>query len=137
MRLCQDMFIWGRPRGENFLDTGRHFYETYRTKDGKYLALGAIEPQFYSQLVAGLGVTEDELPHIGSDPEGEKARVASIIAQKTRDEWCEIFEPLDACVTPVLEREEAPLHPHNRERGSFAQSANGTVDPVSQPYHSI
>ncbi len=59
------MFVWGKPRGENFLDTGTHFYETYETSDGKFMAVGALEPQFYQHLLLGLGLDQDEVPQMG------------------------------------------------------------------------
>ena len=82
--------VWGEPRGHNILDSGAHFYETYRTLDGRYMSVGAIEPQFYQLLLDGLGVTEEELPQF-DDFDQLKAKLAEIFAQKTRDEWTEIF----------------------------------------------
>ena len=63
------MMIWGKPRGENVLDTGAHFYETYETKDGKYMAVGAIEPQFYAEMLSKLGLDYDELPQLLDNPD--------------------------------------------------------------------
>ena len=82
--------VWGEPRGHNILDSGAHFYETYRTKDGRYMSVGAIEPQFYQLLLDGLGVTEDQLPQF-DDFDQLKVKLAEIFATKTRDEWTEIF----------------------------------------------
>ena len=82
--------MWGEPRGHNILDSGSHFYETYRTQDGGYMSVGAIEPQFYQRLLEGLGVTEDELPQF-EDFDKLKAKLAEIFATKTRAEWTEIF----------------------------------------------
>ena len=74
--LSQNMMIWGKPRGENVLDTGAHFYETYETKDGKYMAVGAIEPQFYAEMLSKLGLDYDELPQLlDSDPMKQKLKV--------------------------------------------------------------
>ena len=66
------MFIWGKPRGENILDSGSHFYDTYETKDGRFMAVGAIEPQFYADLLKGLDVDKDEMPQFGEDPDEMK-----------------------------------------------------------------
>ena len=124
------MFIWGKPRGENTLDSGAHFYENYETKDGKFMAVGAIEPQFYDDLLKGLGLTDEDLPQYG-DPEESKAKMRGIFATKTREEWTEIFDQLDACVTPVMELEEANSHPHNLARGALMPSPKGRFEPVS------
>jgi len=129
----QQMFVWsGKGRGQNFLDGGAAFYDTYRTKDDEYMAVGALEPQFYAQLLEKLGETEDELPQFG-DPEGTREKLRLIFAGKTRAEWTEIFEGSDACVTPVVDLQEAPLHPHNKARNSFVQDANGVHSPVPAP----
>lgn len=114
----RDMFVWGKSRGNNFLDSGAHFYETYRTKDNKYLAVGALEPHFYSKFLEGLGVSDDDLPQFG-DPDEMKAKLAAIIANKTQADWCAIFDGTDACVTPVLDQAQAVHHPHNLHRGAF------------------
>ncbi|KAJ3653746.1 hypothetical protein Zmor_012983 [Zophobas morio] len=110
--------MWGRQRGENILDTGAHFYEVYETKDGKYVSVGALEPQFYAKLIEGLGIDEDEAPHFG-DFDKLKVLFEAKFREKTLKEWCAIFDGTDACVAPVLSLEEAPKHPHNLERGSF------------------
>ncbi|XP_059099684.1 alpha-methylacyl-CoA racemase-like [Tigriopus californicus] len=128
----QDRFFWGKPRGENFLDSGSHFYETYATKDGKFLAVGAIEPQFYDQLLIGLGLTSDELPQFGN-PDELKAKLQRVFMGKTRDEWTQIFDKLDACVTPVLEMEETSTFAHHQERQAFAPNAKGQFDPIPAP----
>ena len=82
--------VWGEPRGHNILDSGSHFYETYRTLDGGYMSVGAIEPQFYQRLLEGLGVTDDELPQF-EDFDKLKEKLADIFSKKTRAEWTEIF----------------------------------------------
>jgi len=114
----RDMFIWGQPRGENILDSGAHFYETYQTKDGKYMCIGAIEPQFYAKFLDLLGISEDDLPQF-DDFDELKLKLKDIFLGKSREEWCQIFDGTDACVTPVLEQGEAPSHPHNAARGAF------------------
>ena len=123
--------IWGKSRGENVLDTGAHFYETYETKDAKYMAVGAIEPQFYAEMVSKLNIDPDDLPQLlGSDE--MKSKLRDIFKTKTRQEWCQIFDGSDACVTPVLELDEAPDHPHNKDRESFVKNYVGDLScPVS------
>ena len=125
------MMIWGKPRGENVLDTGAHFYETYETKDAKYMAVGAIEPQFYAEMVSKLNIDPDDLHQLlGSDE--MKSKLRDIFKTKTRQEWCQIFDGSDACVTPVLELDEAPDHPHNKARESFVKNYAGDLNcPVS------
>lgn len=131
--LSQKMMIWGKDRGENVLDTGAHFYETYQTADGKYMAVGAIEPQFYAELLDKIGSDSDQLPQLlGPESEDLKGKLAKIFKSKTRDEWCQIFDGSDACVTPVLELDEAPEHPHNKARQAFVTNYAGDLQaPVS------
>lgn len=127
---------WWKPeRGTNMLDTGAHFYETYRTKDGKYVSVGAIEPQFYAALLKGLGLEGEDLPPQQDQerwPE-MKRRFAEIFAGRTRDEWCEIFDGTDACVAPVLSLDEVAHHPHNRARQVLVQHEKGYWEPQPAP----
>ena len=114
---------WHEERGSNMLDGGAHFYDAYETKDGKYVSIGSIEPQFYAELLEKTGLTGDDLSG-QLDRSGwpaMKERLAEIFAQKTRDEWCEIMEGSDVCFAPVLTMSEAPGHPHNRARGTFVE----------------
>lgn len=127
----QSLPIWGKSRGNNVLDTGAHFYEVYETKDGKYLTVGALEPQFYSKLLEGLGLEEEDVPHFG-DFENCKQILKEKFLEKTRDEWCQIFDEIDACVTPVLELEDVSQHRHNADRGSFVKLGD-TVVPKPSP----
>jgi len=134
------MFVWGKGRGENMLDGGAHFYETYRTADDKYIAVGAIEPQFYKVLLEKLNLSPEQLPHMpgmgGSEditPDDCKAKLANAFSQKTRDEWSQIFEGSDACVTPIMELSEAVEHPHNKERKSFVKDVDGDYSPIPAP----
>jgi alpha-methylacyl-CoA racemase len=112
-----------RERGVNLLDGGAHFYDTYETADGRYIAIGAIEPQFYTKL---LELTGADPAHFG-DQRNEslwprlRSELAAIIKTKTRDEWALIAEGTDACVTPVLSLLEAPQHPHNIARKTFIE----------------
>jgi alpha-methylacyl-CoA racemase len=129
MHAMRAQGIWKDERGVNLLDGAAHFYDTYETADGKYLSVGSIEPQFYRLLVERAGLDAKEFaPQLdpGSWPR-LKARLAEVFRSRTRDEWAGIFEGTDACVAPVLSMGEAPLHPHNRARGSFVE-----IDGVSQ-----
>ena len=117
-------------RGSNMLDGGAHFYNTYETKDGKHICVGAIEPQFYAELVAKAGLDADRFGgqmDTGEWP-GLKQELAAVFKTRTRDEWCRIMEGSDVCFAPVLSILEAPEHPHNRHRGTFV-----AVDGVTQP----
>lgn len=131
--LSQKMMIWGKGRGENVLDTGAHFYETYETKDGKFMAVGSIEPQFYAELLSKLESDSDHLPQLlGPESAELKEKLTAIFKTKTRDEWSDIFDGSDACVTPVLELDEAPEHPHNKAREAFVRNHAGDLQaPVS------
>jgi alpha-methylacyl-CoA racemase len=123
-----------RERGANLLDGGAHFYDTYETADGKYVSIGAIEPQFYERLVelAGAeGKTFAAQMDTGRWPE-LKAELARIIKSRTRDEWCGIMEGSDACFAPVLDMLEAPAHPHHRVRGTYTE-VDGVVQPAPAP----
>ncbi|XP_057565394.1 alpha-methylacyl-CoA racemase [Hippopotamus amphibius kiboko] len=127
--------LWEQPRGQNLLDGGAPFYTTYRTVDGGFVAVGALEPQFYELLVKGLGLKSEELPSQMSTadwPEMKK-KFADIFAKKTKAEWCEIFDGTDACVTPVLTFEEVPHHGHNKDRGSFITDTEQGVSPRPAP----
>jgi len=128
-------FMWPNPdeRGSNLLDTGAPFYDTYETSDGKFMAVGAIEPKFYKQFLKGLGL-EGKLPHQADLHEWPTAKeqISSIFLAKTQSDWCKIFKDLDACVEPVLSTDEAPLHRHNQERNAFAFN-NGAYEPNPVP----
>jgi alpha-methylacyl-CoA racemase len=128
------MGIWEHARGSNMLDTGAHFYDAYETADGKYISIGSIESQFYAELLKHTGLDAEDLPwqHDRSQWPALKDRVAEVIKQKTRDEWCEIMEGTDVCFAPVLSLTEAPEHPHNRHRGTFIEVA-GIVQPGPAP----
>lgn len=105
--------IWDQPAGNNILDSGSPNYEVYETKDGKYMAVGALEPQFYALLLKGLGFAAGELPSVldRSQWPSMKSTFAKRFKEKTRDEWCRIFDGTDACVTPVLDFSEIdPKH---------------------------
>ena len=122
-------------RGVNMLDTGAHFYEVYETKDHGYFSVGAIEPQFYAELLDGMGLADrDDLPRqMDRERWAEmKELFASIFATKTRDEWTEIFIHRDACAVPVLSPTEAAADPHMAARGTFAKPG-GVLQPGPAP----
>lgn len=124
-----------RDERESFLlDGSAPFYRTYETADGKHMAVGAIEPQFYAQLLAGLGLSADELPaqmDRAAFPELRRL-FAERFARRTRDEWAEIFSGTDACVTPVLTWSEASRSDHLRARSTLVQ-ANGVDQAAPAP----
>ncbi|XP_065890485.1 alpha-methylacyl-CoA racemase-like [Dysidea avara] len=135
LRASKKMGIWTEPRGHNLLDSGAPFYEVYTTSDGRYMAVGAIEPNFYNPLLEGLGLNEDDLPgqmDIQKWPE-MKQKFAEIFATKTQQQWTEIFSDLDACVQPVLDMDEAVTHPHNVHRGMFQRTASDDVQVCPAP----
>ncbi|MBH0121055.1 CoA transferase [Rhodococcus sp. HM1] len=121
--------VWSDERGTNLLDTGAPFYDVYETSDGKYMAVGAIEPQFYALLLQGLGLDAANLPQQldrSAWPEMKKLFTETFLT-KTRDEWSEIFLGTDACVSPVLTWAEAPNNEHIAARGSLIE-----LDGVTQ-----
>ncbi|XP_036385632.1 alpha-methylacyl-CoA racemase [Megalops cyprinoides] len=135
MWKSRNIGLWNRPRGENLLDSGAPFYDTYQTSDGKHMAVGALEPQFYDQFVKGLGLDPSDLPPqmSFSDWPELKRIFTRTFATKTQAEWSRIFDGTDACVTPVLPLDEVQSHPHNKERGSFLKDAQGEVSPRPAP----
>lgn len=128
------MGIWDGGRGGNLLDTGAHFYEVYETADGKFVSIGGIEPQFYAELLERLGLAPEDMPDQNDATrwDAAKAIFAERISTKSRDEWDAVFEGSDACYAPVLEPDEAVVHPHNRQRGTFVEVA-GVVQPAPAP----
>jgi alpha-methylacyl-CoA racemase len=125
---------WQDVRGTNLLDTGAPFYEVYETADGKFISVGAIESQFYAELIRLLELENEELPDQNDQSQWPKLkeRFASLFLTKTRDEWQAIFDGTDACVSPVLSIPEAADHPHNQYRGTFTEVA-GVVQPGPAP----
>ena len=124
---------WTEERGTNMLDSGAPFYEVYETSDHRYVAVGAIEPQFYAELLRGLEIDASSMP-AQLDREAwpaTKERFAVIFAAKTRDEWEAVFSGTDACVTPVLSPREAASHPVNVARAVF--DVDGIVQPNPAP----
>lgn len=124
--------IWVDERGGNILDGGAHFYNTYETKDGKFMAVGALEPNFYRLLLEGLGLNEDNVPQ-NCDWENSKELFAKVFSSKTQAEWCKVFNDTDSCVVPVLEFDRALEHPHNAHRRSFIPCKDGPAVPGPSP----
>jgi alpha-methylacyl-CoA racemase len=137
MALMYGMYAqgtWQDERGVNVLDTGSPYYNVYETKDGKFLAVGAIEQRFYEAFVEGLGLKLSELPK-QHDRKGwpKLAQVfAEAIKGRTRDEWERVFESSDACVAPVLALGEVARHPHNAARKTFVEN-EGVLQPGPAP----
>ena len=121
---------WSLQRGTNLLDSGAPFYDVYETSDGRHMAVGAIESRFYAELLRGLGIDGDSLPHqLDRAAWPELRRVFSeAFRTRSRAEWAEVFANRDACVTPVLSFGEAPQHEHSRFRDSYVE-----VDGIRQP----
>jgi alpha-methylacyl-CoA racemase len=128
--------FWSDKRGENLLDSGAAFYDVYETSDGKFISIGSLEPQFYQELIEKLGIA-DSAPPVGAHliPANWgtlRPTLEEIFRQKTRDEWCEVFDGSDACFAPVLAAAEVFEHEHHVARGSFVEVA-GTKQAVAAP----
>ena len=122
---------WGLTRGEQLFDSGAPFYDSYRCSDGRYMAVGAIETQFFAAFVDGLGLTDqvDLARHRERDTWAHQRELfTAAFAAHPRAHWESVFADVDACVTPVLDMDEAPAHPHNRARDTFVE-----IDGVAQP----
>ncbi|MCJ0762579.1 CaiB/BaiF CoA transferase family protein [Variovorax terrae] len=129
---------WTDQRESNALDGGAPWYDVYRTRDGGFIAVGAIEAQFYAQLLEGLGLKADEVPDRASPAHWPAIRALfeQRFAQRSRDEWAAHFEGTDACVTPVLSMHEAMKHPHNRERQTFTTRGEYVVPGMAPRFRS-
>lgn len=127
--------FWQDAREANVLDGAAHFYTTYQCADGGWLAVGAIEPQFYALMLKTAGL-EDDLDFARQMDRAAwpelRSRLAEVFRRRTRDEWAALFEGADACVAPVLSLDEAPRHPHNRARNAFVE-VSGVVQPAPAP----
>jgi alpha-methylacyl-CoA racemase len=125
---------WSIERGANILDGAAPFYRTYRCQDGRHIAVGAIEPQFYRTFIAALDLDAGFLSRQwerhtwGSDAQA----IAEVFVRRTRDEWTQRFADFDACVSPVLDFCEAPRHPQHVFRETFT-SVGGCVQPAPAP----
>ncbi len=125
---------WTDRREANLLDGGAPFYGTYRCAGGKWVAVGALEPQFYALLLDTLGLTD---PAFQTQSDRSmwprlRAALAEAFARRTRQEWCDVLQGTDACFAPVLDLAEAPSHPHNASRGTFVER-DGIVQPAPAP----
>ena len=125
---------WQEARGTNLLDGGAPWYDSYATLDGQHVAIGAIEPKFYAELIDRLGLAGVPLPaqHERARWPELRERIAAVFSTKTRDEWCAVFEGSDACFAPVLNFSEAHAHPHNRARERHVR-VSGTLQPAPAP----
>jgi len=133
---ARDLGLWSGPRGTNLLDGGAPFYDTYETKDGLYMAIGSIEPQFYAELCNVLGLQEDPIfqgQFVLDNWPAMREKLTEIFLSRTRAEWIERFSGHDACVTAVLSLDEVDQHPHNRERVLVADSQHGHKMPEPAP----
>jgi len=121
---------WTGEREANLLDGGAPFYDTYACSDGKFIALGAIEPQFFAKLLALTGTVDEAFGQRWDKAQWprQKEGLAALFASRTREEWCRLLEGTDACFAPVLDMAEAPQHPHNAVRRTFVE-----IDGVTQP----
>ena len=125
---------WKDERHANLLDGGAHFYDTYETKDGKWVSIGSIEPQFYALLLEKTGVAKSEF-EAQMDRDGWDSltdKLAAVFITKTRDEWDAIMGGSDVCFGPVLSLDEAPKHPHNVARQTFLD-IDGVIQPAPAP----
>ncbi|MGH6957166.1 MAG: CaiB/BaiF CoA transferase family protein [Caulobacteraceae bacterium] len=126
--------MWKDERRANMLDGGAPFYDAYECADGRWIALGSIEPQFYALLLEKAGLTDPAFKaqmDRAAWPE-LKAKLAAVIKTKSRDEWCAIMEATDVCFAPVLDLAEAPRHPHNVARRTFVE-VEGVTQPAPAP----
>lgn len=128
------MGLWSVEHGSNMLDSGAHYYDVYETKDGKYISIGSIEPQFYMLLVekAGLNAEEFKMQHDKSQWPQFKEKLETIFKSKTREEWCKLMEGTDVCFAPVLDFIEAQKHPHNVARDTYIE-VDGMMQPAPAP----
>ncbi len=126
----KSMGVWNDKKGTNLLDSGSHFYDTYECADGKWISLGSIEPKFYALLREKADLDGDLFEdQMNRDTwPAKKEKLAEIVQEKTRQEWCDLMEGSDVCFAPVLDLEEAPAHPHNQARQTFVE-----LDGVQQP----
>jgi len=125
---------WWKERGTNLLDTGAPFYDVYETKDGRYVSIGSIEPQFYAELIRRAGLEGEALPKQMDRAQWPalRERFRALFLTRTRDEWTRLLEGSDVCFAPVLSMSEAREHPHNRARGTFVE-VEGSPQPGPAP----
>jgi alpha-methylacyl-CoA racemase len=120
---------WKDEREANMLDGGAPNYRCYECADGKFVAIGALEPQFWAALVHAIEreVSSTPSPYDPDQWDACRELLIGVFREKTRDEWAAIFAPLDACVAPVLTLDEAPQHPHAVARGSYGRVADAVL----------
>jgi alpha-methylacyl-CoA racemase len=125
---------WSNTRESNMLDGGAHFYDTYECADGRYVAIGSIEPQFYAQLLETLGLDDPAFQKQMSTRQWPelKAKLSAVFKTRTRDDWRALMEGTDICFAPVLDLDEAPRHPHNVARETFVE-VEGVTQPAPAP----
>jgi alpha-methylacyl-CoA racemase len=129
---------WKDERQSNLVDGGMPFYSVYETRDGKYVALGAIEPKFFAEFVARSGVAVDPAKqYVREGWEEMRAEITATIASRTQDDWVQVFDGSDACVSPVLSLREAPDHPHIADRQTIRRDGNGLMQPTAAPRFSL
>jgi alpha-methylacyl-CoA racemase len=131
---AQQSGFWKDAPGTNMLDSGAPYYDAYECSDGKYVAIGSIEPQFYAELLAKLGLESEDLPgqHDQAGWPVLRERLTALFRTRTRAQWCDLLEGSDACFAPVLTMAEARAHPHARARESFIDVA-GVAQPRPAP----
>jgi len=125
---------WSDRREANLLDGGAHFYDTYACADGKFISIGAIEPQFYALLLKLAGI-DDPAFDAQMDPHRWPElsdKISAVFLARNQQEWCALLEGTDACFAPVLDMAEAPLHPHNVARATFV-APGGVTQPAPAP----
>jgi alpha-methylacyl-CoA racemase len=125
---------WNENRGDNILDGGAPYYDTYECADGGYMAVGSVEAQFFARLLEGLGLSAAELPkqHDRAGWPVLRAALTAAFLRETRQHWTEVFDRIDACVTPVLSFHEASKHEHMIQRHTVRE-LNGIVQPAPAP----
>jgi alpha-methylacyl-CoA racemase len=129
----KNMGAWKDERESNFLDGGAHYYDSYETADGKYVTIGAIEPQFYAELLRLLELDPRQWPQADSERWPElKQKMRELFKTRTRAQWCDLLEGADICFAPVLDFEEALQHPHVAERKVYVE-IDGVVQPGPVP----
>ena len=126
--------VWTNKRGDNALDGGAHWYGAYECADGKYISIGAIEPQFYAALLEKCGIDDPALRSQWSRDEWPALRekLSRVFLTRTRADWCALLEGSDACAAPVLDLDEAAGHAQNRARSTFIE-VDGDVEPAPAP----
>jgi alpha-methylacyl-CoA racemase len=128
------MLVWNDARGTNVLDSGAHFYDAYECADGKWVTIGALEPQFYALLLEKCGIHDLEFSAQMDKRRWPalKEKMETLFRSRTRDEWCALLEGTDACFAPVLDLDEAPQHPHHQARQAFVE-VGGVPQPAPAP----